>query len=204
MFEVELLNLINQAKSADNEKKINDVKGSICNLIVSHKDEFDNFIQKNNIDENTRNFLLECKEEIENKEKSESASKATGDNDFEILRDYYKRWLNFYRNNNQQVEENCNKIVDEIINFYVLNRFDVIEEILQITDTQDYEAFKWHIKNKLRIYFVSQIRKYLNSDNYKDLNFFKKLRKKHELEVAIREISKYNFNKKFIDKVIEK
>jgi hypothetical protein len=199
MFEVELLELINRAKKTQDNYELNNIKNSISKLISENEEKFNTFINQNTIDESTKNFLIEC-QNLSKKDEEEQDSQSN--DDFVILKNYYKKWLNFYNQNNNQVEENCSKIIDEIINFYILNRFDVLERILDITDTQDYEAFKWHIKNKLRIYFAEKIEEYMDG-NYKKLSFLKKLRKKKQLNEILKEISEYKFDKKFIEEVLE-
>ncbi|MFW6285573.1 MAG: hypothetical protein ACOC16_00205 [Nanoarchaeota archaeon] len=200
MFEIELLDLINKAKKTQDNYELNNIKDSISNLIFQNNDEFNKFISKNDIDMQTQEFLKSCiKKTYKNDENKFSDSKSDLDN----IKNYYMSWLEHYNKNNNVVDDNCNMVIDEIINFYVLNRFNVILSILKIVETQDYEAFKWHLKNKLRLYFSNQIRNYIKSSNYQNLNFFKKIRKKNAIHYLISAISKYEFDIKLINEVLE-
>lgn len=203
MFELELLELLNQSKRTTDNYKLEKIKDSISKLITEHKEEYDKFINSQTIDEQTNQFLKEAQNKA-NTEKLEAQQKATDtNNDFENIKLAYKKWLLEYNNNSKQVNENCENIINDIINFYIKSRFHILEEILTITDTEDFESFKNHLKNKIRTYFLEKIKSYMQTENYQKMFFFKKLRKKNEINSLITELSNYKFNPKKIEEVLK-
>lgn len=203
MFELELLELLNELKNSTEDYDSKKIKNSICNLIRQNIGEYEKFTQSKAIDPETINILRECEniieKENENHEQSVEKEERT---DFEIIKEQYFKWLEIYNNNNKQLIEQNTQIVNQIINFYVQNRFEVIEQILKIEDSEDWEAFKWHIKNNLRVYFGEKIMNYLESEKLKSLSFFKRRRKKYQALELANEIGNYNFDKKEIDEVL--
>jgi hypothetical protein len=200
MFEIELLELINKARKAQDNYELNNIKNSISNLISQNNDEFNKFISKNDIDSQTQEFLKSCIKDVKKEDESKFNDSRS---DLDNIKSYYMSWLEYYNKNNNVVDDNCNMIIDKIINFYILNRFNVIKSMLEVVESQDYEAFKWHLRNKLRLYFSNQIRDYIKSGNFQNLNFLKKIRKKHAINYLISQISKYEFDQKLINEVLE-
>lgn len=196
MFELELLELLNNLKKTHDEYERNKIKSSIFTLISQNKEKYDIFIQNQGLDAKTLQFL----NEVANQNPSqETSSEDKQDDDFSIIKKYYGKWLEIYTQNNKNITPENEKIIQELINFYVLNRFGVLEKILTIQDSLDYDAFKWHLKNQLRVYFGNKIKNYVESENYLKLSFLQKIKKKRVLNLIIDEIAKYKFDLKFME-----
>lgn len=199
MFELELFELLNQLKKINDEYEINKIKNSISSLIKQNPEKYKSFIQKGQVSQEILKFLEEC-ENISLEEKNVEKKEIT--NDFEVIKNYYSKWLNFYNGNNKKIDENCEKIVVEIINFYVINRFDVLEKIFKVKDTEDFESFKNMINNYLRKYYAEKIELYMQSDEYESLGFFAKRKKRKEILFLLDEVGEYKFNQKKIGEVL--
>jgi hypothetical protein len=199
MFELELFELLNQAKKVNDEYEINKVKNSISKLIKQNPEKYKLFIQKGEVNQETITFLEGC-EDINLEESKVDKKEIT--NDFEIIKKYYSKWLNFYEENNKETNENCEQIVLEIINFYVLNRYDVLEKVFKIKDSEDFESFKNMIRNYLRKYYAEKIEVYMQSDEFERLSFFSKRKKKNQILNLMDDIGEYNFNQKNIGEVL--
>ena len=130
-------------------------------------------------------LLKDCESLIKNDNKEMS--------DFEFIKSKYYDWLNEFKKNNIP-NENCEKIVEEIINYYALNSFYVIEEILKIKNDENYEFFKNMIKNYLRKFFAKKIKEYYISEEFNSLNFFQKYKKKKEIIKLLDDIGSYKFD----------
>jgi len=198
MFELELITFLNDYKKSDENTK-NKILKSISNLIKENNDEFNNFISKDNLDEETKKLLKDCSNNFSKDEKI----KTNEVSDFELIKNYYIKWENIYNQNNKIPNTENEKIVLEIINFYVINRFDVLEEVLKIKDSEDYESFKNMLKNYLRKYFAEKISNYYKSDNFKDLGFFEKRKKKNKILDFLAEIGQYKFDIKKMEEILK-
>lgn len=197
MFDLELINLINEYKKTQETYERNKIKKSISNLIKQNPDLYQNFIQLQQIDLQTKQILNECETEIQNNEKISETK-----DDFEIIKTYFYKWLEIYNQNGKEVSPENTKIVTNIINHYLIHRYDTLEKIFELTDGEDFESFKWHIKNELRIYYINQIRRYRESENYKNLNFIKKIQKDHQINLLINDLGKYIFKPKHYEEVL--
>ena len=121
--------------------------------------------------------------------------------DFEIVKKQYEKWLKAFEENNFVPSKKNERIVEEIINFYVLNRFEVLQKVLSIKDDDNLEKFKYMIKNYLRKYFAKRILDYYNSEEFNSISFFAKRKKRNEILNFLDNIGKYEFNKKEFDKI---
>lgn len=195
MFEVEFINLINQYKNCNETYEKNKIKTSISNLIRENEQEFQKFLQLQPLDEETKNILNKCEN---NTEKQET------DDDFTIIKNYFYKWLEIYNYNQKQITQENTKIVEEIINHYITHRYNILEKIFELKENEDFESFKFHIKNELRIYFIKKIENYFESNNYKSLNFFQKIRKGNMIRKELKKIGKYEFNLKELEETLNR
>lgn len=195
MFELELIELLNKYKKSDTYEK-GKIKKSITNLISQNKEQYEKFLNTQAIDAQTKQFLTQCEQEI-SQEKDETKS------DLEIIKNQYSKWLEIYEQNNRIPNQDNEKIILSLINFYAPNRFQILEQILQIKDTQDYEDFKNMLKNYLRKYFAEKIEQYYQSEAYKSLGFFAKRKKKDQIIKTIDNLGKYIFNPKEIEEATQ-
>ncbi len=199
MFELELLELLNNLKKTDEEYEMKNIKQSISNLISQNHEKLENFVAKNQLDNNVLSILEECSNNVTSQEKIEQSE---SNSEFDNIKSFYSKWLDYYNKNNKVAEENCENIVNQIINFYVLNRYRVLEKMLSIKDTQDFEAFKNMINNHLRKYYAQKVELYMESDTYNSLGFFSKRKKKDKIIKLLDEIGEYKFRQEFIGEVL--
>jgi len=189
MFEIELMHLLNEYKNTDDYSK-EKIKHSISNLIKENNSDFNKFISNSTLDDDTKKFLNSCVVEIEPNE-SETSNQQS---DFEIIKNKYSSWLDFYNKNNKKPDLNCEKIILEIINFYALNRFEVILQVFKVNDSEDFESFKSMLKNYLRKYFADKILSYYQSVAFEDLYFLAKRKKRNLILKVLDDISLYKFD----------
>lgn len=202
MFELEFINLLNQFKNTEEKYEKNKIKTSISSLIKQNSEEYEKFIQLQPLDEQTKQLLSECEQNNQEIENQKHQNSINAENDFSIIKNNYYKWLENFQNN-QEVNLQCKEIVREIIDHYVNHRFNILEKIFKLKDDENFEKFKWHIKNELRIYFINKIETYLESDNFKELSFFAQRRKKSEIKVILNQLTDYKFNPKKINEVLE-
>ncbi len=196
MFELEILELLKKIKSATDEYELKKLKKSLCNLIKENQQKYENFIQMQVLDNQTLKIFNECEKiEIE-----ENQNKNNETSDFEIIKKYYLNWLRIYQNNNGIVNEQNEIIINQIITFYAQNRIEVLIGILKTNDDENFEAFKNMLQNYLRKYFAEKINKYYTNENYLNLGFFNKRKKKKKILEILDSIGKYEFD---IDKINE-
>jgi len=198
-----MLHLLNKYKSSDeiSRKKI---KSSIKKLILENSEDYNKFISSNSLDLNSLDFLKSCSlENLENANLSvNSKINLEEDSDFNNIKKAFITWNNEYKKNNLQPNKICDKIILDIVNFYALNRFEVLKKILELEDSQDYENFKNMLKNYLRKYFAEKIGEYFQSSNFSSLGFFKRRTKKNLILKVLDEIGDYHFDIKRIKEVI--
>jgi len=202
MFELELMTLINKTKNSNEIYEKNQIKTSISNLIKQNPDNYEKFIQFEPLDDATKEILQICEQEIQEIENKKHQETINTQDDFNIIKNYYMKWLEIYESNNNQVNDENKKIVNDIIEHYVTHRYETLEKIFNLNDSQEYDKFKWHIKNELRIYYINKIREYLKSNTYKNLSFVQKIQKKFRIELTIKKIANYEFNNKKITEVL--
>jgi len=196
MFQLELLELLKKFKKADEYEK-EKLKSSIRSLIKENQEKYDEFINNTQLGGESKSILdesLATQEPVEETEQND---------DILIIKKYYETWLKTYKKNKNQISKENEQVITSLINFYIINRFEVLEKILDLKDTLDYENFKNHLKNSLRAYFAKLIEKYLASDNYESLNFFSKRRKKNEVLNILNDIGEYKFNKAKIKEITQ-
>ncbi len=199
MFELELLNLLNEYKNSTDNYSKNKIKNSIINLVSQNQNDLIKFKEKPEIEPWAKQIIDECENEIKNQTENNQESS----DDLQIIKQAYSKWLSEYKANQNQVNENCSNIIDKLINFYIIARFDVIESILKLEDNEEFEKFKGHLKNKLRAYFATKVEKYTQTYDFRNLSFLKRTRKKAQLKQLIESIGQYEFNPKKIEEVLQ-
>jgi hypothetical protein len=199
MFELELINLLNEYKNSTENYSKNKIKNSIKKLISENRNDLIIFKKKPEIEEWAKQIIEECENEI----KEVNSQSNEQNDDMRIIKSAYEKWLSEYKANQNQVNENCSKIMDQLINFYIIARFDVLESILRIEDGEEYEKFKGHLKNKLRSYFANKIGIYTQKYEFTNLSFLQKVRKKAQLKQLIENLKQYNFNPSKIEEVLQ-
>lgn len=202
MFELEFINLINEYKKSTETYEKNKIKTSISNLIKQNQNEYSKFTQLQPLDEKTKQLLNECENINQEKANQEHQNTINAEDDFNIIKNYYYKWLEIYKNNNKEINEQNTIIVKEIIEHYITHRYEILEKIFDLKDDENFESFKWHIKNQLRIYFIEKIEKYLESEYFKELSFFAQ-RRKNEIREIINELNTYKFIPKKLNEVLE-
>ncbi|MCA9459221.1 MAG: hypothetical protein KC550_01590 [Nanoarchaeota archaeon] len=123
--------------------------------------------------------------------------------DAQALKRYYLKWFEIYNNNGKTISKENEAIVLEIINFYIIKRFETLEAFIEIKDSLDFQAFQNHLKNQLRAYFAQKISEYIESNSFKEKGFFDRLKKEKELKKLIKSIDNYKFNKEKIEEVLK-
>jgi len=208
MFEIELIGFLNRYKKSSDKNEKEKLKKSIEELTNQNQTELKHFLESQEIDEESKQFLNSyLKEEPEEgKEKElqieqDKKESQKSQQDVQIIMDYYQKWLDSYHRNSDQVTDECSKVVKDIINYYIVNHFDILLEILSMDDTQDFEKFKNHLKNNIRAYFGQKINEYFEG-KYTELGFFAKMKKKAQIKELIKEIGKYEFNREHIEEVL--
>jgi len=200
MFDLEIIELLKKLKNTSEEYESKKIKKSICNLIKENPSKYEHFIQMQALDRETMKIFSEC----ESIEHEEDKNKTNETSDFEIIKKHYEKWLEIY-NQNEKIPNNQNeKIIEDLINFYIHNRFQILLQILKTNDEDgDFENFKNMLKNYLRKYFAEKINAYYKSENYQTLGFLKKREKNRELLLALDNIGHYNFDKTMINEVLK-
>lgn len=213
MFELELISLINEYKKSFSDYDKKQVFTRIENLVLEKSQKFETFIMKNNssFDEDTNKIILILKEEIKNKKENLNSKDDTSDTenteikntqtDFDMIKNVYEKWLVEFRKNLEE-NPNCQKMIKDLVNYYMPNNFQTIKKIFDINDNQDFENFKNMIKNYLRIYYVSKIKEYRTSEQFNSMNFFKKFKIKKEIHEIYQDLGKYVFEDDRINKLI--
>lgn len=198
MFQLEILDLIKKYNSQEYSNK-EELLNQIGKLGLENPNQLNQLHLNGALDETDINLI---KKSI-NIYQQNKTNKSNNEDDITKIKNAYVLWSQNFRENNNQTNQQCNKIVEDIVNFYAPNRYEIIEKILIINDTLEFEKFKNHIKNQLRVYFSEKIKEYRNSQNFKNLNFIQEYKKRKEIINLYEDISNYKFDKEKIQKVIK-
>jgi hypothetical protein len=182
MFKLEILELL---KKFDKENS-NQIKEKISSLIKNNEEEFEIFINEGFLDEKHIQILKDIVKIIE-KEKTQKKSKNSTpqinqtENDINKINEIFFKYTELLKNNNNKVNEEIDKLIFDIVDFYFNNRLNVLLKIFEIKDSHEYEKFKNHIKNHIKSKIAKKVKDYMESENYLNLGFFKKKKKENEL-----------------------
>lgn len=199
MFELEFIELLNNYKELTDGYERNKTETSIFNMIKQNPNEYQKFTSSSLLSGENQIILETIEKRIE---EEKSKAEFTSSDDVSNIRNHYIKWLESYKSNNNQINEMCESIVKDLLKVYLKNRYTIIEKILEVKQDDEYEAFKWHLKNQLRAFYANKIQNYVGSEKYSKLSFFKRYRKKGEVKSLLLRISNYEFNKEKIEKVI--
>lgn len=210
MFQLELIGLLNEYKQTTEEYSKNKIKSSICKLIKENGGEYNNFIQNQDLDSQTTEFLNRCEKEVDIESELSDAhdnnksSDIQSNSDLEKIKMAFLTWEKEYKLNNNIPSKECENIINQMIDFYAPNRFEVLQKVLSINDTETFEKFKYMLMNYLRKFFSEKIEKYFLSDEFNTLGFFAKRSMKRKILEVLDELGEYKFNIKKIDEVLGK
>lgn len=198
MFQLEILDLIKKYNLESNEDSKKKILLELGDVSLKNELKIKTMKDSGTLDLNSINLIEKSIKEIE----KEKIKQETQDGDIGKIRNAYLLWIENFRENNNQINQTCIQIVEEIVSFYGINRFDIIEKILSIKDSLEFEYFKNHIKNTLRVYFSKILVDYSKTENFLELSFFKRYKKEKEIYKILKEIDKYKFNIEKIKKII--
>lgn len=203
MFKSEFLFLINEIKNLQGEER-NQKLLSLNKLISEHKSELDDLEVEGNFTDETYSILEEAKNLSPSfQETPSNSSPQHPPSDLEKVKQAYLMWLEEFQQTRSEVTSKMSSIVQELVSFYAPRRFGVLKQILEITDSREYDIFKLHLKNNLRAYYGQEIQRYLNSEAYEQLSFLKKYRKDKEIKKVLNDISSYKFEPQHIAEVLK-
>jgi DNA polymerase/3'-5' exonuclease PolX len=187
MFTLELFNLISEYKNAieyDRERIIQSIK----NLIKQYPGDFESFMTTQRIDPAIKAFLTNCASQI-----GEDVSEERMD-DIETIKNAYNQWLTIYNSGNNNVSQKNIEICQILIEKYFDTKYPVIEKLLKIEQGPEYEIFKNMILNILRSKYASLLEQYIDSEPYRNLGFFARLKKKRQIKDMIDYLEEYKFD----------
>lgn len=195
MFKLEFFSLLKEIKNTQgNQRK--DLLKSLNKLLEQHQQEYQQFVEQGMITQDIQEIIKEAQQI------SQTPSKEEENDDMQRIKNSYYKWLEDYKNNSTPTQTMF-QIVKELVQFYAPNRFSILQKVLEINDTQDFEAFKLHLKNTIRAYFAEQIEQYIQSEEYQQLWFLPRMRKYRQIRQLLIEINNYTFNKQKIDEVLK-
>ena len=199
MFEFDIIRLLNEFRGMSDEYEKQRIKKSISELISQNENEYEEF-KTRDLDSQTLSLLQECENIVKQSKLEKEKEKAT---DSQIVKDAFMKWSQEYNLNSKQPNENCIAIINKLIEFYIENRYEVIQTIFDISnEDSDYNAFKAMLKNSIRGYYARKISLYIESDNFASLSLFQKFRKDRDLHKLLKKIGRYEFDRKEIGEVL--
>jgi len=193
MFELNLIRAINDYRNLPNSEN----KEFLLNLIRSNKEEVDKFLNNSSIDADLKKVVLDLVSEINLRSK-----KLEVNNNYEEISkkvsEMFLQWKENFISNNNQPNDKCVEIVREIVDFFYNYNIKKLLDILNIKEDKFFDKFKTMIKNSLRVKIANELTFFLDSEEYKKLNFIEKWKVKHLIKKITLDISKYKFE---IDKI---
>jgi hypothetical protein len=207
MFTLEMLELLKEYRESTEQYDKERIKTSISNLIKEHPNEYEQFkmTQAMQLSSEQQDFLQSCesytaKSEEETTPEQQTQTENSQPNELEQIRNYFERWNNEFLKNND-VNEVCEQIINEIIAKYLYKNFSVIEGLIKTDNGPQYEKFKNHLKNNVRAELAKKIENYYHSDAYKNLGFFSRMGKKHKILDFLKDIGNYKFDMEAFSKI---
>ena len=198
MFKTEFLSLIKEYHNSSGEEK-KKILNSMLKLANDHPEEYEELRTQGIVTDQIEQDLIETSK---NQEAEEEKKQTQPYDEVSRIKNVFLQWVNEY-NPDAPTTPNMNKLVEDIVKFYAPNRFGVLQRILSINDSPEFEAFKNHLKNNIRAYYAQKILDYTNSQKYKDLKFLKKMRKDKELKKILDDINSYEFDPEKIREVLQ-
>lgn len=201
MISFEILKELNKIENSSYEQDINQIKKNLFDIISKNKKESEQFLQTQILTQKQIKILEDIYSLID--KKNEEIKKDQNSTDFQIIWTQYKKWLEIYNLNQNQITEQNMEIVKILIDHYLMKDFEPIERILEIKDSSEFEIFKNQIKNLIRVFYIEKIENYLESEKYKQINFISKLKIKLKILDLIKEIGNYIFDFKKLQNILE-
>lgn len=204
MFKSEFLFLINEIKNLQGEER-NQKLLSLNKLISEHKSELDDLEVEGSFTNQTYSILREAQNLGHSFQETTTNSTSTPQHppsDLEKVKQAYLIWLEEFQQTRSEVTPKMSSIIQDLVSFYAPRRFGVLKQILEITDSREYDIFKLHLQNHLRAYYGQEIQRYLASEAYEQLPFLKKYRKDKEIKKLLNQISSYQFDPQHIAEVL--
>lgn len=203
MFKSEFLFLLNEIKNLQGSQRTNKLQ-SLQKLISQHKDEFNDLKIEGEFTPEVTSIIEEAQSlSTSLEENSDSSTPPPFTSDLQKVKQAYLMWLEEFQQTRSQVTSKMSSIISDLVSFYAPQRFGVLQQILEITDSKEYDIFKLHLKNNLRAYYGEKIQNYLNSESYDNLSFLKKYRKDKEIKKLLGDISSYRFTPQKIEEVLK-
>ncbi len=202
MFKIEMLGILHELSNNIDEYQLKQIENKAVDLIKQHKEEYLDFKQNYVNTQNVADFFKKCENIIENNTEIINNPEENS-NDFAFIQNQYLTWLKFYNQNSKSDNNDSNLVIERMLSSYLPNRIGVIKNLLSMNDDNDFEAFKWNIKNNLRKYYAIMIKEYMKSERYKKMGFFEKRRKKKEISYLIDSIGSYDFDIAKIKNVLD-
>ena len=194
MFKIQIISLLKEYESSTDENR-EDIQNKIQNLVNDNLEDWENFCLSGTIDsskiELVQKILIASKKEDSKEENKTEETKE--DEDIKKIKLVYFRWLESFEANSYTLTNEMSDLIVKTINFYIINRFDVLLKILEIDMDENFEKFKNHLRNEIRKYIANKVLNYMETDKYKNLGFFKKREENNKIEEILNENSDYNF-----------
>ena len=225
MFKLEIIDLLNKIKNASDDYTANNFKNSLKRLIKQNIEEYKTFKNSGNIDSGMLRFLDICEKEIESEMMSNNVDNGSSNpisnsgqsstpnivqnytpssnSDSVVVKNFFDNWKNSFIQNGRVPNENCERIILELINYYVPNKLNIIQELLKVSDSQDFDSFKNMINNYIKDYFNKRISVYLDSEEYNGKWLLAKKNKNMQIMRLINDIGEYKFDLKKIEGILK-
>lgn len=206
MFELDILELLNKYRKANDEYNKTKILKSINSLIKENPEKFEKVKNSPDFDSETFSILKKAidmqDEESEEKNEETQINNNSQSSDIQRVKKAYDNWLLEFKKNGYKPSAKSEMMVSELVNYYILNNFRVIEQILTIEEDETYEKFKNMVTNFTRLYFTNKLKDYRTSQKFKERSLFKrKMIERHILEIY-KQMEKYNFNPKRVEEII--
>ncbi len=193
MFEYYLIKGINEYTKNPSP----DNKDYLKNLIRNNEDKIEKFLQNPEIESDKKKVIEDLINEVKTElNKTNNNFSKVEDIDIQIknyILESYNKWKLDYLKNGKVTEVSKN-IINQIVDSLYPTYLAKLLKVLEIENESTFEDFKTMIKNRLRYVIGDEIEKYLDSEKYKNLNFFEKRKIKKRIFKVIKDISKYEFN----------
>lgn len=211
MYKLELLDLVRKSNSAE-EYELTKLTQSLSNIIKENSPEILEFIQTQNYSPKEQEFIQKAYELSQNEESTsnnlnesqnqQEIEQETPQSDLDLIKNSYYNWYQEYSKENK-VNGNCSQIVENILSRFEQAKPKVLFDIFEMDLDSNFELFKNHIKNRLRVHFGDKIKKYLDSDEFKNTNFLSRHRKKLQIKKLLNQLEEYKFDFQYLKEVLE-
>ena len=200
MFKFDIMKLINNYYSTSDNYKRQAINSEIRKLVKENREEAQRFLEHEAISNAAQSLIQEALTQIDEKEFKQKEL----EEDIGNIREGFSLWLQDFTNNNKTPTKRCAEIIEQLIDFYISNRYEVLEQIISTRDTEEFELFKNHLMNKLREYLSQRIITTKNLENFKKLPYFKRRKEQKKFINFLKEMNNYKFRIKEIREALTK